>query len=38
MGYGSVVTMWPQYEYDRSPLLVSKNKVCITKLLQHLNG
>jgi len=38
VGYGNVVTMWPQYKYDRSPLLVSKNKVYIAKLLQHLNG
>ena len=36
--YGSVVTMWPQNKYDCSPLLVSKNKVYIAKLLQHLNG
>jgi len=26
VGYGSIVTMWPQYEYDRSPLLVSKTR------------
>jgi len=36
VGYGNVVMMSPQYEYYRSPLLVSKNKVYIAKQLQHL--
>ena len=36
VGYGNVVTMSPQYEYDGSPLLVNKTKVYITKQLQHL--
>ena len=38
VGYGYVATMWPQYEYDRSPFISQQNKVYLAKRLQHLIG
>ena len=38
VGYGNVVTMWPQYEYRSFTFISQQKKVYIAKQLQHLDG